>query len=349
MTSQKGLALVLVLWVLSLLTIMAGSFALSMRREASITSGIKNNAQALAIAESGIAFAEMMLLLPDKNKAWRTDGSIYQITATDAQIRVRLLAEAGKIDINHADEKLLKALFAQAPISTETKEIIDPVAAILDWRDNDELIHLNGAEKTQYLAEGLSYGPHNKPLQSLEELQLILGMNETLIDWLEPLITIYSGQRKANLQLASREVLNTMPDVDPDVLFQYLKARRDTAQQGLAAPQFPSNGQLIIANTTATKQTDATDKEIGNSDENNVDDNELTQATVNTLTLIAEAVLDDGSSAAIKAIVKSSDGTTDSPFVIIRWQRDVDLKQSLFDDTMDDLVINDYGEPEFNN
>ena len=33
---QKGLALVLVLWVLSLLTIMAGSFALSMRREASI-------------------------------------------------------------------------------------------------------------------------------------------------------------------------------------------------------------------------------------------------------------------------------------------------------------------------
>ncbi|MFZ2407428.1 MAG: type II secretion system protein GspK, partial [Methylobacter sp.] len=36
MTRSEGFALVLVLWVLSLLTIMAGSFALSMRREAAI-------------------------------------------------------------------------------------------------------------------------------------------------------------------------------------------------------------------------------------------------------------------------------------------------------------------------
>ena len=110
MTRQKGLALVLVLWVLSLLTIMAGSFALSMRREASITAGIKNNAQAMAVAESGIAMAEMMLLTADPDKRWRADGSIYEIVATDAKVRVRLLSEAGKIDINKADPILLEGL-----------------------------------------------------------------------------------------------------------------------------------------------------------------------------------------------------------------------------------------------
>jgi len=83
-TRQKGLALVLVLWVLSLLTIMAGSFALSMRREAAIVAGIKNNAQALAIAESGIAIAQRMLMNPDQNKRWRTDGSIYQVEFTSS-------------------------------------------------------------------------------------------------------------------------------------------------------------------------------------------------------------------------------------------------------------------------
>ena len=71
MIRQKGLALVLVLWVLSLLTIMAGSFALSIRREASIVADIKNNAQAMAVAESGIAMAEMMLLNTDQYKRWR--------------------------------------------------------------------------------------------------------------------------------------------------------------------------------------------------------------------------------------------------------------------------------------
>ena len=77
MTRQNGMALVLVLWVLSILIIMAGSFALSMRRESSIVSVIKNNAHAMAIAESGIALAETMLLNPDPNKVWRADGNIY--------------------------------------------------------------------------------------------------------------------------------------------------------------------------------------------------------------------------------------------------------------------------------
>jgi hypothetical protein len=38
---QHGFALILVLWVLSLMIIMAGSFALSMRREAGLVSNIK--------------------------------------------------------------------------------------------------------------------------------------------------------------------------------------------------------------------------------------------------------------------------------------------------------------------
>ena len=52
---HKAFALVLVLWVLSLLTIMAGSFALTMRRESTIVAGIKDNAGAAAVAEAGIA------------------------------------------------------------------------------------------------------------------------------------------------------------------------------------------------------------------------------------------------------------------------------------------------------
>ena len=356
MTKQKGLALVLVLWVLSLLTIMAGSFALSMRREASITSGIKNNAQALAVAQSGLAFAEMMLLLPDKTKTWRTDGSIYQISSHNAQIRVRLLAESGKIDINRADEKLLKALFSNAPVNTNnTRDSVDPVAAILDWRDNDELIHLNGAEKKQYLSAGLTYTPRNKPLQSLEELQLILGMDEQLIDWLEPLITLNSGQAKPNLALAARELLDVLPDLDKELMRHYLQARRDSAQQGLPAPKFPSNGQLVVATKAdvlantgdADKAAAKTDAARANEDLEEPVNQEA--VTVNAVTVIAQAVLIDGSSATIKALLQSGDGSTNSPFTIMQWQRDSELDPSLFDDSMDDLLISDYGEPELNN
>ena len=160
MIRQKGLALVLVLWVLSLLTIMAGSFALSMRREASIIAGIKNNAQALAVAESGIAMAEMMLLNPDPNKRWRADGSIYEINSADAKVRVRLLSETGKIDINKADQTLLQGLMTFAPVDADQQTRL--VNAILDWRDEDDLVHIDGAEKKEYKDAGLNYQPQKQ-------------------------------------------------------------------------------------------------------------------------------------------------------------------------------------------
>jgi general secretion pathway protein K len=43
-----------VLWVITLLTIMASSFALTMQRETAIIGGLKEKAQAAALAEGGI-------------------------------------------------------------------------------------------------------------------------------------------------------------------------------------------------------------------------------------------------------------------------------------------------------
>ena len=142
MIRQKGFALVLVLWVLSLLTIMAGSFALSMRREAAIVTGSSNNAQAMAVAESGLAIAELMLMNPDQQQRWRTDGSIYQIDYADSKVRIRLLSETGKIDLNSADQTLLQGLMAYAPVEEELQTKL--VNAILDWRDEDDLVQHRG-------------------------------------------------------------------------------------------------------------------------------------------------------------------------------------------------------------
>ncbi|NOQ12858.1 MAG: general secretion pathway protein GspK, partial [Methyloprofundus sp.] len=66
MSSNKGLALVVVLWVITLLTIMASSFSLTIQRETAITSGIKEKAVGIALAEAGVNYAILMLLTTDK-------------------------------------------------------------------------------------------------------------------------------------------------------------------------------------------------------------------------------------------------------------------------------------------
>ena len=326
MIRQAGLALVLVLWVLSLLTIMAGSFALSMRREASITAGIKNNAQAMAVAESGIALAEMMLLNPDPNKRWRADGSIYEITAANAKVRVRLLSETGKIDINKADQALLQGLMTYVPGDAEQK--LKLVGAILDWRDADDLAHINGAEKKEYQDAGLSYQPRNKPFQTLEELQLVLGMNNAIFLRMEPLITVYSGQPKVAVQQAAKEVLLVIPDLDVSLVDAYITSRLDSAKNDLPMPVFPASaGQNNAA------------------------------APTDVLTLVSEAQLDDESRAAISAVVKQVDkvvaaqhsASPHPPFQVLKWQFITTNDQSLFSGAMNELLVKDYAEPELNN
>jgi len=59
------------------------------------------------------------------------------------------------------------------------------VNAIIDWRDEDDLVGLEGAEKEEYKEAGLSYQPPNKPFKSIEELQMVLGMNEQIFKWIE--------------------------------------------------------------------------------------------------------------------------------------------------------------------
>jgi len=286
------MALVLVLWVLTLLTVMAGSFSLSMRREASVIQSIRDSAEAGSIAEAGIALAEQMLLGKDPEKRWKMDGTIYQLGYADAMIRLQVFDERGKIDINQGDPQLLKSLLEYAGITGQQKsEITD---AILDWRDTNDLVHINGAEKNQYEDAGLPYHPRNKPFKTIDELQLVLGMNEQIYNKIEPLITIYSGQKQVDKKRATKEVLQAITDVNSD------------AEGDLSAAQ-PA---IIRADeTTAAAQNAALPASTAGPGKNDA------------LTIIAEAKLKNGAKSMIKAIIKQRAGKNGQPFTVLDWKR----------------------------
>ncbi|MDI1276667.1 type II secretion system protein GspK [Methylobacter sp.] len=333
MIRPEGFALVLVLWVLSLLTIMAGSFALSMRREAGIVTGSSNNAQAAAIAESGLAVAELMLMHPDPLQRWHTDGSVYQLDYADSKVRVRLLSEAGKVDLNSADQTLLQGLMVHAPVDEQLQ--IRLVNAVLDWRDADDLVHIEGAEKEEYKDAGLSYGPRNKPFQSIEELQLVLGMNDLVFKWLENRVTVYSGQPQVDLTQASQEVLQVLPGMDPELINEYIAARRESAINGLPAPTVPVGSNRASGQTVENAPAAAVAVSNG-------------AAQQGVMTVIAEALLNDGTTAVINTVIKKSDSPGASPFQVLKWQRNAAVDGSLFTDETDELLVRQYAEPEFN-
>jgi len=338
-SGNKGFALVLVLWVLSLLTIMAGSFTLTMRRESALIEGIKQNAQGQSLAESAIALAQLMLINPELSERWHADGSIYQINFNNASVRIQLISELGKIDINSANQKLLTAVMSHAPI--EEKQQTKVLNAILDWRDADDETRPDGAEKNEYKHAKLSYVPRNKRFRSIEELQMILGMDSELYQWLQPLITVYSGQ-EVELKLATKAVLQVLPELDSSRIDEFVAARLESAKNGLPAPAFPVTGTDVLDEGTS---------DLSSEPEPPPEGEEATPEEVETgvVEIIAETQVENEPNSVLSLIIEKSDTGVGSPFKVLKWQRNYASEKSLFADEMNELLVGQYAEPQFNN
>ncbi len=237
-TTQRGVALILVLWVTVLLTVIAGSFAYAARTDMSVLGNHMQRARAEAAADAGVHRAVMEFFRPVTEPArWKQDGTEYAFRLGDAQVRVSVLDESAKIDINDGSPVLLKGLLLSVGLSEpEASKLSD---AILDWRDLDTLSRPNGAEEEAYKSAGLKQKPSNAPFQTLEELRLVMGMTTDLYRRLEPMITLYSRQPGINLTIASREVLLAIPGVGPEQVDAFIASRAAAVAARQPLPPFP--------------------------------------------------------------------------------------------------------------
>src|SRR5262245_47856245 len=209
--SRRGVVLIAVLIVVSLLTLAAYQYSELMMAEYRATASYTRAAQARAFAESGINYAAMLLSDPDLF-ANRLNGNPFdnpdifrdQAVGDDRDggrrgyfsviapygpddpsgdnttFRYGATDEAGKINLNG----LLKAdssgtLAVQILTNLGIPE--DTANAILDWIDADDTPRANGAESDYYSTMNPPYRPRNGPLQTLEELLFVRGVTPDLL------------------------------------------------------------------------------------------------------------------------------------------------------------------------
>lgn len=234
---DSGIALVVVLWILALMSVIAGSLVYSTRTEALIAGNLASVAKAEALADAGVSRAIVELTRapsPDPGQ-WKADGVPRLWQYRDANIAVTITDESGKIDINTAPAPLLAGLLASAG-APEPEALAD---AILDWRDADDFRSLLGAEKAEYVAAGKRYGPANAHFETIEELRQVLGMTEELFRQIESGITVHSYQSGVNAAIAPRAALLALPGASAEQVDDYIRQRQTLASQGLPAPPFP--------------------------------------------------------------------------------------------------------------
>jgi general secretion pathway protein K len=242
---DRGIAIVIVLWVVLVLSLLISGFAFTMHVETQVASYARKELKAEMLARSGIEVARMQLILgalsPTNsgfdalNQDWATNELLYvDHELGDGIFNVKVTDEESKIPINRATDVQLKRLFGLLGADPADGDVITD--SILDWIDTDDLTRLNGAESDYYQSLSPPYRAKNGPLDRVEELLLIRGVTPELYhgtpamdtDPARPgledvFTTMTSGS--INVNTASAVVLQTLGLDDTQV--QAVLSRRD--------------------------------------------------------------------------------------------------------------------------
>jgi general secretion pathway protein K len=240
---QRGIALVLVLWVLLLLTIITGSFSLMARMDRLEANTLLSGTQARFSAEAAINLAVLALRDPQDETRMLADGRIYQQEIDGILIEVSAIDERGKLDINATEELGLANLFTGHGMDLTDAEFL--AAAVLDWRDADELERVNGAEQDAYYAAGLAVGPANRAFMMTEELLQVIGMPYELYRKLEPGITVFSRLGEPDPAFAPVEALMALPDITYEEAVNFVQ-ERNSQQPGESLGTELPNGTVVM-------------------------------------------------------------------------------------------------------
>jgi general secretion pathway protein K len=197
---QRGVVLVVVLWLVVLLTVIGSSHARNMRIETTLAFNHVGTAKARALAEAGISRAIMELFVSDTATRWQFNGTAYPIQLDSGSVNIAIRDASGLLDLNRAGPVQLGAVLAAAGAEeADSQQLVD---AILDWRDKDQLRRLHGAEDDDYRHAGLDWGSRDGLFASVDELRYILGMTHELFERLVPYLTVHSSQNDVNLKYA---------------------------------------------------------------------------------------------------------------------------------------------------
>jgi general secretion pathway protein K len=199
---QQGIALVLVLWILVLVTVASGAYALMARMDQLEANAMLSGTQARLSAEAAINLMAVSLRDPDDALRPIADGRPYFMQIDGAEVEIRVTDERGKLDLNTISEDTLFTLFVNNGLNPSDAELL--AAAVLDWQDPDDIERVNGAEEDAYIAAGLAVGPANRPFMMTAELLQVIGIPYELYRRMEPGLTVYSRSEAPDLSFARK-------------------------------------------------------------------------------------------------------------------------------------------------
>lgn len=253
LADERGVALVIVLWIFVFLSVVAANFTLSVREEGwaalryseqtagyyAALAGFEQGLYALLVADQAVPEAG------EQEDVSEPQGEQFGIwfdgVLRHGSYRVRMVDEGGKINLNRVDDQTLRRVLTNIGIGEPLSSIV--ADSIMDWRDADNLHRANGAEKDYYLALATPYTPKDGSFDAVEDLLWVRGISPELYYGaredgtrevaLRDIFTVDGRTTRVNLRTASAEVIHAVLGIPLAQSRAFVATRSESANKTL--------------------------------------------------------------------------------------------------------------------
>jgi len=241
---ERGIALLLALLVLTLLTALILEFDAEARREYREAAAFRDSYKADMLTRAAVKAARAVLMQDSLRERttgekfdaltdiWAMPIKNYQIG--DGILTAQIEDEQGKLNLNdlavNAGDELkqrekvrrVRRLFEVLQLNPTL------VDALIDWMDQDDVPQPSGAESVYYQSQKPPYRAANGPLPALGELRLVKGFTPEIIDRIARYVTVYpmDGGGVVNLNTADPMVIQTLdPRITQSMAMEIVQGR----------------------------------------------------------------------------------------------------------------------------
>ncbi len=219
--SERGMVLLLVLVMVTLLTALLSEFSFSTLVDMRLTETFRDSTRSYYLARGGVRVGQIILKedgnsFDARDELWGQGVASYPVG--DGTISIAIEDLDGKLPLNRivSGANVDAILFDRYERLLELLDFADPAQMavdLADWIDENDQPYdqhgLFGTEDGYYLSLERPYHCKNGPLASLEELALVRGYDKEAVTRLRPHVTVY-GDTQINVNTASAEVIASL-------------------------------------------------------------------------------------------------------------------------------------------
>ncbi len=210
LVSVMSAAMVATFEVLSHFTYISGTQSQSYQaREYALAAEIVGGEQALKLSQNQELAAFLNMTHPDQKVSFQIEGGEVtgELIETSNCFNLSSLVQVNngasyEVNTNSYEQyiRLLNNLGIGARLATSL------AAALVDWQDSDERPMSMGAESFSYTQLDTPYRASNQPIKEIEELRLVQGYSEDLIEALKPFACIDVGTMETVVNVNSTTI-----------------------------------------------------------------------------------------------------------------------------------------------